>query len=154
VEFIGNQVADIGRQLREIQLSRKIEMMDAWLIGQLEINKGTYRNIDEAIRLIELSKGNISLGTLERSTFITKRTLERHFLEQLGLHPKTFSRLIRFNNVIRFVESNLNVKWRQLADVFGYYDQRHFINEFKSLTGGLPQDYLSLKAGFDKIMQV
>jgi AraC-like DNA-binding protein len=154
VEFIGKQVADIGLQLREIQLSRKIEIMDAWLIGQLETNKKTERNIDEAVRLIELSKGNISLGTLEQATFITKRTLERHFLEQLGLHPKTFSRLIRFNGVIRFVESNLNVKWRQLADVFGYYDQSHFINEFKSFTGGLPQDYFSLKEGFDKIMQV
>jgi transcriptional regulator GlxA family with amidase domain len=91
---------------------------------------------------------------LELATYTTKRTLERHFLEQVGLHPKTFSRLVRFIAVIQFIESNLNVKWRQLADIFGYYDQSHFIHEFKSLTGRLPNDYFSLKAGFKPILQI
>ena len=99
-------------------------------------------------------KGIFHCKQLEEATFTTKRTLERHFLEQVGLHPKTFSRLVRFNGVIRFMESNLNVKWRQLADRFGYYDQSHFIHEFKTLTGSLPQDYFSLKTSFEKILQV
>ena len=68
--------------------------------------------------MIERRKGNISIRELEQATFTTKRTLERHFQEQVGLQPKTFSRLVRFNGVIRFVESNLNIKWRQLADAF------------------------------------
>ena len=153
-KFLGKQVAKVGNQLRETHLSRKIEITDNWLSEQLQRQKKTDRNIDEAIRLIEEYKGNISLGKLVQATFTTKRTLERHFLEQVGLHPKTFSRLVRFNGVIRFIESNLNVKWRQLAEAFGYYDQSHFIHEFKSFTGGLPQDYFSLKNGFEKMMQV
>ncbi len=124
---------------------RKLNLLDAFLLNQLQGQKKADRNIDEAIRLIERFRGNISLRELELATFTTKRTLERHFLEQVGFYPKTFSRLVRFNGVIRFLESNLNIKWRQLADAFGYYDQSHFINEFKSLTGGLPHDYFSLK---------
>jgi AraC-like DNA-binding protein len=153
-KFLGKQVSEIGQQLKETHLSRKIELTDAWLADQLQNQKKTDRNIDEAIRLIEHSKGNISLGELEQATYTTKRTLERRFLEQLGLHPKTYSRLVRFNGVIRHIETHLNVKWRQLADVFGYYDQSHFIHEFKSLTGSLPNDYYALKSDFEKILQV
>lgn len=150
--FLGKQIEEIGQQLSDMQLSRKIEITNAWLTDQLKQTRKTYRNIDEAIRLIEFYKGNISLRQLEAATFTTKRTLERHFLEQVGLHPKTFSRLVRFNGVIRYIESNLNVKWCQLAEVFGYYDQSHFIHEFKTLTGSLPHNYFSKKANFEKIL--
>ncbi|HEV3221965.1 MAG TPA: helix-turn-helix domain-containing protein [Puia sp.] len=154
LEFLGKPLIDITHQIIKTSLSGKIELADAFLLKQLQKGqKKTERNIDEAIRLIEIFNGNISIRELELATYTTKRTLERHFLEQVGLYPKTFSRLVRFNGVIRFIESNLNVKWRQLADAFGYYDQSHFINEFKSLTGSLPQDYFSLKTGFEKIMQ-
>jgi len=152
-KFLGKQIPEIGRRLKETHLSRKIEMMDFWLKDLLQNQKKSDRNIDEAIQLIEQSKGNISLLELEQATYTTKRTLERHFLEQVGLHPKTFSRLVRFISVIRFMESNLKVKWRQLADACGYYDQSHFIHEFKSLTGKLPKDYLTVKTGFTQILQ-
>jgi AraC-like DNA-binding protein len=153
-EFLGNEITDIGRQLGETPLSRKIEQMDTWLLGKMQAGKKSDRNIDDAIRLIESNNGNISIRELEQATYTTKRTLERHFLEQVGLNPKTYCRLVRFKGVIRFIESNLNPKWRQLADHFGYYDQSHFIHEFKTLSGSLPQDYFTLKPGFDKIFQV
>ena len=154
VESLGEPLIEIIHQLKKSPLSGKIELTDAFLINQLQGQKKTDRNIDEAIQLIERFKGNVSLRELELATYTTKRTLERRFLEQVGLYPKTFSRLVRFTGVIRFIESNLDVKWRQLADAFGYYDQSHFIHEFKSLTGGLPNDYFSLKNDFEKIMQV
>jgi len=152
-EIGGKKINDIAGQLKKTKLSRKIELLDAYLIEQLQGQKRADRNIDEAIELIEKSGGNISLRELQLATFTTKRTLERRFLEQVGLHPKAFSRLVRFNAVIRFIESNLNVKWRQLADSFGYYDQSHFIHEFKALTGTLPQEYFTLKNRGEKMMQ-
>ncbi len=149
-QFLGKQIQEISRQLETAGLSEKIELMDAWLTRHLQKEKKTDRDIDEAIRIIERHRGNISMRELEIETFTTKRTLERRFQEQVGLQPKTFSRLVRFNEVIRFAESNLNVKWRQLADAFGYYDQSHFIHEFKTLTGGLPHDYPALQSRFEK----
>ncbi|HEY8734283.1 MAG TPA: AraC family transcriptional regulator [Puia sp.] len=152
-KFLGKHIIEISRQLVVTHLSGKIELIDAWLLQQMHLPKKADRNIDEAIHLIERRNGNISLKELEQATYTTKRTLERHFLEQVGMHPKTFSRLVRFNGAIRYIESNADLKWRQLADAFGYYDQSHFIHEFKSLTGGLPNDYFSLKAAFEKLLQ-
>jgi AraC-like DNA-binding protein len=152
--ILGESFTEVAHKFRTSHLSEKIELTDTFLLNQLQRRKKTDRNIDEAIRLIERSRGNISLRELELATFTTKRTLERHFLEQVGFYPKTFSRLVRFAGVIRCLETNLNIKWRQLADIFGYYDQSHFINEFKLLTGGLPQDYFSLRTDLERIMQV
>lgn len=152
--ILGESFTEVTRKFQATHLAGKIELTDSFLLNQLQRQKKTERNIDDAIRLIERFRGNISLRELELATFTTKRTLERHFLEQVGFYPKTFSRLVRFAGVIRCMESNLNIKWRQLADAFGYYDQSHFINEFKLLTGRLPQDYFSLKTDFEKIMQV
>ncbi len=115
--------------------------------------KKPQRNIDDAIQLIERNRGNISLRELEEATFTTKRTLERHFLDQVGLHPKSYSRLVRFCGCDD-PESNLNVKWQQLAELFGYYDHSHLIHEFKTLTGGSPQHFFSGKATFESIMQI
>ncbi|HEX3079372.1 MAG TPA: AraC family transcriptional regulator [Puia sp.] len=154
VKFLGKQVIEISHHLKERSVSGKIELMDDWLLGQMRITKRPHRNIDDAIHLIERHKGNISLRELEEATFTTKRTLERHFLEQVGLHPKSFSRLVRFCSMIRYLESNLNVKWQQLAEIFGYYDQSHLIHEFKILTGVSPHYFFSEKASFERIMQI
>ena len=154
VKFIGKQIVEINHQLKKTSVAGKIELMDQWLIQQMKMRKKPIRNIDEAIHLIERRRGNISLRELEEATFTTKRTLERHFLDQTGLHPKSFARLVRFRAMIRYLESNLNVKWQQLADIFGYYDHSHLIHEFKILTGGSPHHFFSAKASFEKIMQI
>jgi AraC-like DNA-binding protein len=56
--------------------------------------------------------------------------------------------------MIRYIESNLNIKWQQLAEIFGYYDHSHLIHEFKILTGGSPHHFFSEKASFERIMQI
>ena len=154
VQFLGKQIIEISQQLKERNISGKIELMDDWLLEQMKASKKQQRNIDDAIQLIERNRGNISLRELEEATFTTKRTLERHFLEQVGLHPKSFSRLVRFCAMMHYLESNLNVKWHQLAEIFGYYDQSHLIHEFKTLTGGSPHHFFSAKASFERIMQI
>jgi AraC-like DNA-binding protein len=152
VEFLGNQVLEIADELAKLPVAGNIELLDGWLIRQMQKQKKSEKDIDEAIRLVERFKGNITVRELSQATFTTKRTLERRFQEQVGLHPKTFSRLVRFNGVIRQVESCGKVKWRQLSESYGYYDQSHFIHEFKSLTGGLPQEYSSQSVRFEKFL--
>ena len=152
-EWLGNDICQLTESLHGVSNAKTIECTNRWLIEKMENRKKSNRCIDAAIDLIQKYKGNITMREVEEATYTTKRTLERHFLEQVGLHPKTFSRLIRFNHVIHFLQSNMNIKWRQVANSFGYYDQSHFIHEFKSLAGKLPRDYFLPKSAFEKLMQ-
>ena len=153
-EILGSRFQDLRGRMEGTPLSEKLAMADQFLLTAWTERKKPEKSIDEAIRLIEAHKGNISIRQLEEATFTTKRTLERRFLEQTGVYPKTFSRLIRFGQAIRFIESNLHVKWRQIAEAFGYYDQSHFIHEFRSVAGCPPNDFFTLPTEFGKILQV
>ena len=71
---------------------------------------------------------------------VSTRKLERHFLEHLGLTPKLFSRLVRFDRAARAIASRGRIPWSQFALAHGYSDQAHFINEFKEFAGVTPAE--------------
>lgn len=68
--------------------------------------------------------------------------LERHMKRIVGLSPKQYQRIMRFNTTLRYINRNpLNRNWSAIACRFGYYDQTHFINEFKRFYGKTPAGY-------------
>ncbi len=62
----------------------------------------------------------------------------------LAFHPKFFSRIIRFSKIFEIVQQE-NINWSDVVHLAGYYDQAHFIKNFKAFTGEEPGRY-----GFDK----
>lgn len=72
---------------------------------------------------------------------------QRHFIElfsdEVGLTPKLFSRVSRFQQVIRAAHSMEEIDWVQMALDCGYYDQAHFIHDFQSFAGISPSEYLA-----------
>jgi len=66
--------------------------------------------------------------------------LENLFKKWVGLSPKLFARIIRFSYIFQLVQDN-NQSWSSLAYEAAYYDQSHFIRNFKSFTGENPADY-------------
>lgn len=74
---------------------------------------------------------------------------QRHFIElfsdEVGLTPKLFSRVRRFQQVIRLAHGRDQVDWAQMALACGYYDQAHFVHDFQSFAGITPSEYLARK---------
>ncbi len=115
-----------------------VRLLDAFLQYCADNHKTPVRDISPAIRLIHDTNGNISLPELQAQTFTTKRTLERHFMEQTGLFPKMFARIVRFRHALEFMHRHQVCDPAQLAVQFGYYDRKHFLRECRALTGQLP----------------
>jgi AraC-like DNA-binding protein len=150
----GPEIAGLGDQLRACcDIKKQILLLDSFFIDRLFSRKFRYKNIDVAVRLIEEAKGNISINQLERETFITRRTLERHFLEQSGMYPKMFARIVRFNEAIKFLEKNQKTNWTYFFNCLGYYDQSHFINEFRHFAGCLPSRYFHQPMEFESALK-
>jgi AraC-like DNA-binding protein len=63
---------------------------------------------------------------------MSKTSLERHFLEKIGLTPKMYSRIIRFNKVYQTLQSGDYDKWQDVVYQYNFYDQAHFIKDFKT----------------------
>jgi len=68
------------------------------------------------------------------------RSLERHFQEMIGLSPKRFVSTARFQKVLHLLQAN--IAWVVIAESFGYYDQAHFIKDFKQFSGITPHQLI------------
>ncbi|HUB19269.1 MAG TPA: helix-turn-helix domain-containing protein [Acidobacteriaceae bacterium] len=81
-------------------------------------------------------------GVLERIGLSQRRFIEL-FHAQIGLTPKAFCRVRRFQRVLENVHRKPAVDWAQVALDGGYYDQAHFIHDFQSFSGLTPAAYLA-----------
>lgn len=82
------------------------------------------------------SDGNARIET-EVADFASPRNLRRIFEHYTGLTPKSFSRIVRFQKMLRWMQQNPKADWNRRPD-FGYFDQAHLIKEFKLFTGRTP----------------
>lgn len=90
-----------------------------------------------ALDLILRSNGNLAVET-ELNTGVSGRQLRRMFLHHIGDTPKTFSKLVRFQHLLRSCESLSTLRRSKLYFDSGYFDQAHFIREFKTFYGLTP----------------
>jgi len=74
---------------------------------------------------------------------------QKHFIDQfraqVGLTPKRFSRIRRFQRVLAQIGSKQQIDWAGVVYDCGYYDQAHFINDFQAFSGVSPSDYLRVR---------
>ncbi len=76
---------------------------------------------------------------------------QKHFIQMfksaVGVSPKTYLTISRFQKVIHELELRRSINWSQLALECGYYDQAHFIHDFHRFSGFTPEEYLARKNG-------
>ncbi|HEU4551673.1 MAG TPA: AraC family transcriptional regulator [Chitinophaga sp.] len=150
--ILGPHAEETGKRIRGCaNMEQQVDILQSYLLKQLSEHKKSTRNIDEAIRIIFAANGNITIRQLELAVYLTKRTLERAFLEQTGLHLKTFCRIVRFRKAIAYLQRERWPKWSVLAQKAGYSDQTHFINEFRHFAGCLPHEFSTVISDMEQV---
>ncbi len=92
---------------------------------------------------IARQNGIIKIKELEDKFRISRRWLEKQFLAQIGVSPKEYVRVTRFNALLNQVFTDPSVSLNILLDDFGYYDQSHLAKDFNEFTGQTPLAYLT-----------
>jgi transcriptional regulator GlxA family with amidase domain len=88
--------------------------------------------------------GQVRVDDLAFNAAMSARQLRRLFLEQLGLSPKHFCRVIRFRHSLPKLRATGRGDWTEVALECGYYDQAHFIHEFREFSGYTPGEFAAL----------
>lgn len=95
--------------------------------------------LQSVINDIHSTNGQISIHELSKRNFTTVRQLERNFKKFVGLSPKEYSNIIRFQNALTIIKnSDENRSFLDIAFECGYYDHSHLTNEIKRNTGLSP----------------
>ena len=95
--------------------------------------------VDEAVRLIKESKGLIKIKDLAHALYISQDPLEKRFRAKVGSTPKQYASIIRLRNIINSWSSYPSLT--NASYEAGYFDQSHFIKDFRTFTGESPKDF-------------
>jgi AraC-like DNA-binding protein len=137
-DIIGREIAHVIEQLRNTQdYIRMKEIVEAFLLKKLNKLRRT-DNFDSVINQAAASKGLMTVESLASDACLSFRQFERKFKERIGLTPKLYLRLVRFSNAYRMHERHPDYSWTSIAYASGYYDQAHFIRDFKEFAGVIP----------------
>ena len=97
--------------------------------------------VQKAIGNLAANGGSVRLDDMARATGLGLRQFRRRCIEETGLSPKHLARIGRFRRACSHMNQRTEIDWADLALEFGYYDQAHFINEFRALSGLTPAAY-------------
>lgn len=118
----------------------RIAILERFLLAQLR--RHHKKDVEPLVRAVWKRKGHVAVQRLCRELGIGERSLQRTFADALGTTPKRFARLCRFLHACSLLSNGHD---RGLADIglaCGYYDQSHFIAEFKAFSGMTPRQFL------------
>jgi len=123
----------------------KVNSVEQWLLNYLQDRSFPENAGDRIIKLILKNHGQISLDETCSKLGITSRYLERYFKKHVGVSPKFYTRIVRFSYIFKLAQ-NEDFNWLDISFLAGYYDQSHFIKNFREFTGENPTTY-----GFDSL---
>lgn len=140
--FDNNSVNEVEEKLAFATTDKlRIKIVEQFLLLQLKDTPVDHLVVG-AVKFIYQSKGTIRIKELSERLFISQSPLEKRFRKIVGTTPKKFASVVRFNSVLDSLG-----KTKSLSDICyenNFFDQPHFIKDFKKFTGDTPENFKRL----------
>ena len=120
----------------------QFQIMEQVLLDRLRRSPKGRREIATALHAFGLYGTGTSVRDVAREVGICQRRFTKVFAAQVGLTPKVFCRILRFQRARTLADQIEKPNWAQLASTCGYFDQSHLINDFQEFSGFSPTEYL------------
>jgi hypothetical protein len=143
-ELFGQAEAnELEQQMNQvIDTQQRINIIETFLLKKLN-EKNTISNIVKStVDALLRTNGTTPINIILKEDISKRRQLERHFKKQIGISPKQLGKAIRLQATLQLL---LNKKSETLTDIAyenEYFDQNHFIKDFKELVGITPKQFL------------
>jgi AraC-like DNA-binding protein len=137
---LGSQVSALRQRLGEAySFEERVQLANAFIV-ELSSDRPANNWIELAASEILRSQGNCKIDQLAHDTGFSMRNFQRRFRECVGISPKLYARLVRFESVLKAKAAAPQRSWMNAAHEVGYYDQMHMIHDFREFSGGTPTD--------------
>jgi AraC-like DNA-binding protein len=143
-EIWGPKANQLQEQLGDCSVPQFIAQIESQLIERLYAQPKGQPFLNSTQRVLswaEQQHGNVRIDDLADLAGLSARQFRRVCLELTGLTPKQLCRAIRFRKAVAQLINPGDVGLATIALDLGYYDQAHFINEFRALSGLTPSQY-------------
>ena len=142
-DILGAEANRLVERLHDApEWSHRFALLDETLTKRLADAPPASREVLWAWRRLSDARGRVRIRSLADELGWSRRRLAARFRDEIGLSPKTFARVLRFEHAKELLE-RVGVDWARVAVEAGYYDQSHLVNEFRAITGTTPTRYAS-----------
>jgi AraC-like DNA-binding protein len=122
-------------------LEERVSITNRFLLPYA-VAAGALDGVSTAANQILRVAGSTCIPILADRTGLSLRQFERRFLQQVGMSPKLFARIARFEAALDRMARFPSGSWTEVAQRLGYYDQMHMVHEFAGFTGETPTNTL------------
>lgn len=137
--FKKGKVHEVEEKLASVFTDKqRIKIIEQFLLSELK-DIQTDKLIVEAVKLIYQSKGTIRIKDLNEKLFISQSPFEKRFRKVVGTSPKKIASIIRFNTVLDSLNGTKSLT--EICYEYNFFDQSHFIKDFKHFTGESPEQF-------------
>ncbi|WP_372706815.1 helix-turn-helix domain-containing protein [Brevundimonas sp.] len=137
-------VADLNGLTDAVRVAANFEsrvaVTEAWLAARLDRVRGDDA-VDHAARLLRRVRGAARIDVLAARSGLGPRQFHRRFLDQVGVAPKLYGRIARFDALLADRHRSPSVGWTELAHAHGYFDHAHMLKDFRGLAGATPSSF-------------
>ena len=112
-----------------------------------------HRAVRHALESFSRGPDHVTVGQVTSDVGLSRRRLIEVFSEQIGMTPKIFCRVVRFQRAIEQIQRT-RAPWTAIAADCGYYDQAHFINDFREFCGVSPGDYAAASPEYANFLPI
>jgi AraC-like DNA-binding protein len=131
--------------LKQVSVSSRVQVLERLLSGRISGAASPDPRVRYAVLRIQRSRGSIPAERLSSILGLTRQHLTRLFDCHVGIGVKIFSRITRLRYAVHSLErvssESCRVDWARIAVDSGYFDQAHFVRDFRTLTGLTPEHF-------------
>jgi AraC-like DNA-binding protein len=137
----GGRGVRLSSELSDLSEAARIDRVESILLAarRHERQRATLLDIDSLAASVLRRSGRVTVEALARTSGVSRQHLARAFRERIGVGPKLYSRLARFQSVLSYTGARASIDWALAALDMGFADQSHMIAECKRFSGLTPQ---------------
>ena len=138
-DVLGRKLGELHARLAEASAFQdRVHAADEWLTAARPDSESVSAIVRTAMTVIRTS-GSVRISELARRTGLGVRQFERRFQHEIGVAPKLYARIIRFEAALQRRAAAPSTTWTDIAHALGYHDQMHMVHDFTRLSGDSPE---------------
>jgi AraC-like DNA-binding protein len=140
--------------LNEKEIGRRFMLLESFLLerfaSRLKINPCVSFAVDEMTHRPD----RLSITRMNEKIGYSPKHFNEMFKRNVGITPKAYLRIMRFQKAVSSIDAGKPAEWDMIAQECGFYDQSHFINDFKHFSGFTPEQYSKIHKNYQNYIPV
>jgi len=140
--FFNKEVKEVNDRLNDSpNYNEMVSVIEMFLLRQIKMKSYDFHRMDMINEMIIKNSDNRTVDWLAKESCLSIRQFERVFAERMGVSPKYYTKVARFENAFRMKNKYPHLDWLTIALHCGYYDYQHLVKDYKNLTQKTPTEF-------------